>query len=115
MYPGILFGLLDGIVLEVCPLLVLSFRDSKNVFLQDDTPWTERKWDEVLDRTGKGPGNQGARQQPVANQAPAGATPTGEESIGITVIPIAADGQEKIKGMTSVTVVDQGPHPERSR
>lgn len=114
MYPGILFGLLGGIVLGVCPLLVLSFRDSKNVFLQDDTPWTEGKWDEVLDRTGKGPGNQGARQQPVANQAPAGATPTGEESIGITVIPIAADGQEKIKGTTSVTVVDQGPHPERS-
>lgn len=29
IYPGILFGLLGGIVLGVCPLLVLSFRDFK--------------------------------------------------------------------------------------
>lgn len=113
VYPGILFGLLGGIVLGVCPLLVLLFRDSKNVFLQDDTPWTEGKWDTVLGRTGEGPGNQGALQQPAANQAPAGATPTGGGSIGITVIPIAVDTQEKTKGTTLVTVLDQGPHPER--
>lgn len=50
VYPGILFGLLGGIVVGVCPLLLLFFWDSKGVFLQEDTPWTAKEWEEVLQR-----------------------------------------------------------------
>ncbi|KAK1829795.1 hypothetical protein QBC39DRAFT_383917 [Podospora conica] len=69
-YPGILFGLLGGIVLGVCPALVFSFRHAKDVFLQEDKPWTPGEWRKVLN-VDKGDQGTQQEQQPMAPQASA--------------------------------------------
>lgn len=114
MYLGILFGLLGGVVLVVCPALVFLFRHAKDVFLQKDTPWTPGEWEAVLQRTGQGAGNQGAQgRQSATCQGAVEATAARGGAIGVITTAVNAI-REKSKNRTSVTVTKKGSDLEKN-